>query len=197
MSGSKKKKSDVRIVFNNGETFVSGAVSAYYRYKRWILRINPKLILPGFRKDHRKIIYVDGKKFGKGEFRQGCIPFYPYLDDSQGIGFTVINWIRVHLGLLCRKSDRGYFYVKLGRQAYIIVRRYTEESNIFCKIYHKPTGDVLGSFIFDKDFLNVYPYWSVDNWVRSMFIVMGYVADAVIYSTVASQLNREIDVIVS
>lgn len=193
----KPDKYKVKIVFDSGETFVqSDYVSAYYRYRRWLVRVNPAVLLPGFRKDHRKKIYVNGKKYGFAEYRHGCIPMRPYLDDGQGLGFTIVNWIRVHLGLCCRRTDRGYFYIKLGPQEYVVLRRYTKERNILCQIYYKPTEEILGSFIFDKDFNNVYPHWSVDNWIHSMYVIIGYIADAVIYSTVAQQLNRKINVVI-
>lgn len=197
MPRTAKKRSETQIIFDRGETFVqSEAITAYYRYRRWVLKVNPKLLFPGFRKDHRKRIYVNGRKYGFAEFRQACIPLPQYLEDAPGIGFKFINWIRVHWGLCCRSTDRGYFYIKLGKQEYVVLRRYTKDRNIFCQIYYKPTGEMLGSFIFDKDFNNVYPHWSVDNWVRSMYVIIGYVADAVIYSTVAQQLNRRLNVVI-
>ena len=190
-------KAAAQIIFDSGDTFVtSDRMSAYFKYKKWLFQINPRLLPPGLRKDHRKKIYVNGRKYGYAEYRHGCIPMYPYLDDRRGLDIWLLNWIRVHLGLCCRRSDRDYFYIKLRHQEYVVLRRYTNERNTVCKIYVKTTGEMLGTFIFDSDFSNVYPHWSVENWVYSMYVIMGYVADAVIYSVVAQQLNRKINIIV-
>lgn len=197
MGSKSSRKVAAHIIFENGETFVeSDRLFANFKYVKWLFQINPRLVLPGLRRDHRKKIYVNGKKYGFAEYRHGCIPMYPYLDDRRGVDIWFINWIRVHLGLCCRPSDRDYFYIKLRRQEYIVLRRYTNERNTVCKIYEKASGEMLGTFIFDSDFKNVYPHWCVDNWVYSMYVIMGYVADAVIYSAVAQELNRKIKVIV-
>ena len=191
-------RKSVKIIFDQGETFVESAnLNAYYRYKRWFIHINPAFLLPGFRKDHRKKIYVNGKRYGFAEYNHGCIPLYPPLDDAPGLGFKIMNYIRIHFGLCCRRLDRGYFRVRLGTQEYVVLRRYTKERNVLCYVYYRPTNELLGSFIFDKDFNNVYPRWSVNDWVYSMYVIIGYVADAIIYASVAQQLNRRINVVIS
>lgn len=197
MAKSCKDRNAVRIISNNGEIFVqSPDMEVYYRYPRWMFKINQKLLMPGLRRDHRKIIYVNGRRYGYAEYREGAIPLTAYLDEVVYWSDNITNFIKVHFGLGCRRSRRGYFLIKLGRTEYIVLRRYTKERNIFCQIYCKSTEEFMGSFIIDSAFTKVYPQFAVNNWVRSMYTIIGYIADAAIYSTVASQLNKTLEVVV-
>ncbi len=194
----KKKKNTTRIISTGGEIFVeSPSINIYYRYPRWLFKLNQKLLLPGFRRDHRKYIFINGKKFGRAEYREGCIPLPGYIDEVRYWSDNITNYIKVHFGLGCRKSHRGYFWVKLGRQEYIVLRRYTKERNIYCQIYYKLTNAFMGSFIIDSTFTRVYPQFAVDHWVNSMYAIIGYVTDAMIYSSVAQQLNKTIDIVIN
>lgn len=195
MSSSRVKKA-VEIILDNGEIFVnSPSMSVFYRYRFWLFQINPRFLLPGLRKEHRKSIFVNGKKRGIAEYRQGCIPMFPFIFDNRNFGVKIVNWIRVHLGLLCRKTDRGYFYIRLDKTEYIVLRRFTSARNVLCEIFCKEDGFMMGSFIFDAAFEKVYPYFSVDDWVNSMYVIIGYIADAVVYSTVAHKLNKSLEIV--
>ena len=196
MAKRPRKKSDVYVILNSGEVFVQTPIAdIYYRYARWLVKINPVLLFPGFRRSHKKIIYVNGKKYGRGVYKEGCIPLKSYLDEELYLSDKLVNFIKIHFGFCCRKSYRGYFSVRLGRYEYIVLRRYTKECNIFCQVYYKPTEELMGTFIIDSSFSKIYPQFTVDNWFTSMYAIIGYIADAVVYSTVASQLNRTLDVI--
>lgn len=191
-----KKNNRPRIVSQHGEVFVNSAgISMYYRYRHWIIKVNPKLLLPCFRKDHRKKFYDNGHYVGYGEYRNTYIPMQLYRADGSNLAVVIFNFIREVLGMGCNEHERGYFLVKVKRYKYIILKRVTLEGNILCKVYHKTTGTMMGSFIYDKTFTRVYPSFSDSRAMRTLFIIMGYITDAVIYSTVASELNRTIEVV--
>lgn len=198
MPANRRKKSDIRVISDGGEVFVqSPSITAYYRYPKWLFKINQHVLLPGLRRNHRKIIFVNGKKYGTAEYREGCIPLTEYLGEEVWWSDKITRFVKVHFGLGCRKNHRGYFKVKLGHYEYIVLRRYTKENNIFCHIYYKPTEELMGTFIIDSTFTKVYPQFAVDHWVNSMYVIIGYITDAVLYSTVAMQLNKTIDVIIN
>lgn len=184
----------IKIICDRGEIFVQGAgLSVYYRYRRWFLKINPVLLFPGFRKEHRKIIYVNGKKRGYAELRMGCIPLPDYYIDGQGLSGALRNFVRMKLGLGCRASERGYYKIYTMNLDYIVLKRFTKEQNIHCQVYRRDTGEKIGTFLYDKDCTTIYPSLAEPRLVNTFIVIMGYVTDSVLYSTVASKLNSVIE----
>lgn len=198
MSRRRANDNTVKIISDRGETFVQGpSLSAYFRYKHWLIKVNPVLLFPGFRKDNQKKIYVNGVKYGYAEHRYSCIPLVPYLFEGKDLGTRIQNFMRQRLGVWCKRNEKGYYLVQLGRYKYIVLRRYTKERNMLCTVYYKRTGEQLGSFVFDREFTKIYPRFGSDNLYNTMYVIMGYMADVAIYDSVAHLLDRTIEVVYS
>lgn len=172
----------------------SPAVEASYHYKFWFLKVNPKLLLPGFRKEMHKIIIVNGTRFGYGEFRHGGIPLPPYHKVSSSLFVKFGNIVRENLGLFCKQGARGYYFVKLGRRKFIILKHKAENGLTVCKVYYSKEGISIGEFAFDKDFKKVYPYPFYSQLYRTLLVIIGYMFDVVSYENLSHMFNFRVEV---
>ena len=191
-----KRISGYSVILQNGNVIVEGPnVSVTFKLKFWLLRVNPKLIFPGFRKDYCKKIFINGKVKGNAAFIQSCAPISKCRLEGGSFGIKIKNWIRERLGLLCNESERGWFRFKLNGEEYVVLQRVTERGNTLCEIYSKENDVSLGSFIIDSSFENIYPYFSENGFFELMLIVAGYMIDYLVNSCLISQLNGSLRVI--
>lgn len=139
---------------------------------------------------------VDGKRKGYCEMRGGLIPMQRY--DLPGAGFlrAFQTVLRHGLGICCSKRERGYTFVKFGRFKYIVLRRLTQEGLLLCEVYEIGSEKSIGSFVFNRDLTEVYPRYAMDGAQLTLQIIIGYVADTLVYSMAASSLVKTIKVIV-
>lgn len=165
-------------------------VEALYLPSMWVFRINPKILLPGFRKDFQMSFQVNGVRWGKGEMRYGGIPLPPYHNDSGTISAVISNFIHERLGLFCAKGARGYYSVKVGRRKFIVIKRETDSGVIICRVYNKFKEEV-GQFAFDPSLKNVHPYPLVNNIYQTMIVIMGYMFYIILYERVSGDLNAK------
>lgn len=171
-------------------------VNAIYRYRRWLFRINPKLLFPAFRKDHRKFFIVNGKRRGWGEIRSGWIPLSRYELPGSGFRVSVWRFLRKRLGLGLRRYERGYIYIGIGPYRFIVIQHTSQEGLHICEVYDKKTEEQIGNFIFNQEFTEVYPHISYDGVENTLHVIIGYVADSMVYSRAAGLLQKTIKVIV-
>lgn len=192
----RKSKNDRIVECINGETFLQVPhLSAYFRYRKWLIQINPKYLFPGQRKEHRKIIYVHGKKYGYAEYRGGCIPLQQFNARAYGVKALFLNLIRRRLGVACSELDKGYYYIALKTKRYIVTRSVMKDGGIFCRVFFYPEGEAVGSFIIDKDFSKAYPTLGAYNIINTMYVIIAYVVDSLVYSRFAAALNHTVEII--
>lgn len=193
----RRSRKGVSIISEGGNILVeSPSMSARYRSPFWFVQVNPKLVFPCFRRDNKKIIYVNDKRVGKACYRYTCIPLESYIYDGNSLSDKLANLLRLKLGLCCDRHERGYFRVRLKQSNYIVLLRHTAENNIFCQIYCEKTSQLMGTFTFDKEMQNVYPKFGVDNWVNSMYVIIGYIAGVTVYDVVVKHLTRTINIVI-
>lgn len=179
----------------HGVTYVNCArVTAVYKYRWWFFRVNPRLVFPAFRREHRKLIIANGKKRGWGEIRGGLIPLSRYDLPGTGLSRSIQQFIRKFLGLGCKRHQKGYIYVAIGPYRYIVLQHTTKEGLHFCEVFDKRTEEQIGNFIFNQDFTEVYPHISNDNVAVTLQVIMGYVADSMVYSMAAGHLVKTINI---
>ena len=165
-------------------------VETLYLPAMWLFKINPKLLLPGFRKDFEMVFQVNGVRWGKGEMRFGGIPVPPYHDDSGTVSASIANFIHERLGLFCSKNGKGYYYVKVGRRKFIVIKHKTDSGITVCRVYNRYREEV-GQFAFDNDLKNVHPYPLVNNIYQTMIVIMGYMFYILLYERVSRDLNAK------
>lgn len=186
---------DVYVKLEYGHAYVQAFnLVAHYKPRFWFLQLNPRLVLPGLRKDQRKKLYVNNKRYGFAEQRHGCIPLPPYVKEGRQLRVRLYNFIRVRLGLLCKPFERDYYWISLKSQKYIVLKHVTEEGNVRCVVYHVASQSNVGSFVFDKEFMNIYPSLGVDSPINTLLVIMGYLSEENVYSSVAKTLNRTLKV---
>lgn len=191
---SSENANKIKIICNKGEIFVQGPrISVYYRYRWWFFRINPRILFPGLRRDHRKKIFVNGKNRGYAEFRGGRVPLPRYRRGQDLISNILDIFIHEKLGILCRQEECGYHLIHTMNTDYIVTERLTKEEHILCQVYIKETGEPIGSFVYNKDCNEIYPTLVAQRLVNTFTVIMGYVTETVLYSTMASKLNRTIE----
>lgn len=191
-----KGKRGIIIQMMNGEIFVNtSGFYVYYKYAFWFIKINPKLLFPGFQREHCKNIYVNERKVGYAEHRNGCVPLKDYDYTKGGMLNKPINFIRRKLGLLCKPHNRGYYLIKIKNNTYILLSRITPQNNVFCQLFDGPTGYLISNFTFDNTITRVYPHVISPDFLEVMFIVIGYVAEVTVYTSAVSNLDRKIEVI--
>lgn len=187
--------SKIRIICNRGDVYIEGrSVDVFFKYKFWLFQINPRLLLPGFRKSNVKNVYVNGRKLGHAETYFKCPPLPQYRTYKGGLSGKILDFFRLRLGLFCETGSEGYMQITLKRQRFIITRSYTSAGNLMCSAYFYKSGNRLATFTFDKDFTMVALRFGNVSWAEAILTMAGYVADSMIYASVAGSLNREIEV---
>ena len=169
-----------------------GNISAIYRYKWWFLKLNPRLMPPNFRREQQKLIVVNGKRRGYAEIRAGQIPLDEYRRRGLNLAGKVGQLLRDTLGFTCRQRERGYIYVKLARYSYIVLHHTTPGGLEICEVYELKSQNQIGTFIFNQDFTEVSPHSSSDGVFYTLCVIIGYVADTLVYSRVAGLLEQTI-----
>lgn len=189
-------KDKVQVKATGGEVFLKAPrLNAYFRYRRWLIQINPALLFPGLRREHRKIIYVHGKKWGYAEYRGGCVPLQAFNAKAYGLKGFVLNMIRRHWGFCCSQLDRGYYYIHLRTRKYVVTRAVMNDGSIFCRVYFYPEGEPVAAFTIDSDFKKAYPSLGEYNIINTLYVIIAYVADSLLYARFAGALNHTIDII--
>lgn len=179
----------------HGVTWVDfDAVKAIYKYRVWFLRVNPRLLLPNFRREHRKMIIINGKNRGYGEVRSGYIPLSRYKLPGKGLIRNIQQFIREKFGLLCKRYEKGYIYLKVVGFKFLVLQRVTEQGLTVCEVFDKLSEEQVGTFIFNKDFSEVNLLTNNDGYTKTLHVIIGYVADSMVYSIAASNLIKNIKV---
>lgn len=176
-----------------GSTWVATPyVEAIYKYRWWFFHINPKLVPPAWRKEYRKLIIVNGKRRGCAEHRGGLIPLARYDLPGSGVRHSLLTFFRRKFGWFCKSYERDYVYITIAGFKFIIIKQVTKSGNVLCEVYDKHTQGPVGSFVFNSDFTEVYVQNILDGYVSTLHIIIGYMADSMVYGLAAAQLNREI-----
>lgn len=191
----RRKASDMQVVCYRGETTVmSRYVDASYTFRPWLFMLNPKLLPPGLRKHHRKIIRVNGKRRGYAEYRDGWLPLQRYELNGSGAGVYIKKWIRRNLGFLLRPYEKGYVSIHLCGFRYAVTTAYTEGGFVHCEVYDIDRQYPIGRFDFAQDFSEVYVAANTDGVSNTLQVILGYVADMEVYNSVASDLDKTINI---
>lgn len=192
---AKKQGNAMQVVCYRGQTIVNSKyIDAEFVYRHWLLRVNPALLFPEFRKEHRKIIKVNGKKIGWAEIRGGCLPLKIYDLKGTGLRTIIRRWIRKHLGLMLRSFEKGYIAVGIGHFRYVVTKSYTEAGFVTCEVYDVVKQFPIGRFSFTSDFADVYAAVNCDGVFNTLQIILGYVADTIVYDSAALSLNKTINI---
>ena len=193
--GRGKSKAIATITTERGNIYVDGArFDAHFRYPVWLFKLNPKLILPGLRRDHRKIVYINGRRFGKADYRDGCIPLESYRLRENRMLDKFMNFIRETFGIGCSNRSRGYYNIKLRTNTFVVVVRRSSKEYIRCIVYIRDSGDYVGDFMFDNAIENVYPRLVRHDLERTFCVIIGYIMDSLVYTTVALHLDRKLEI---
>jgi len=170
-------------------------IDAYFRYRRYIIKINPSLLFPAWRKEHRKVIIVNGKKCGWAETRYGLIPLNTYKRHVRAPFKWIKHILREHLGLCCSQYEKGYIAVGIGHFRYAVLQSRTTSGYIACDVYDIAEQEPIGRFYFNQEISEVYLIANRSGVSNTLQVISGYVADSVVYSQAAIALNRTIKVI--
>ena len=193
--GRRRGKAIAVITTERGNIYVDGPrFDAHFRYPIWLCRLNPKLILPGLRRDHRKIVYINGRRFGRADYREGCIPLETYRLKETRLLDKFMNLLRETFGLCCSSKSRGYYNIKLKTNTFIVVVRRPSKDYIRCIVYIRDSGEYVGDFFFDAGIENVYPRLVRHDLERTFCVVIGYIMDSLVYTTVALHLDRKLEI---
>lgn len=188
-------KQEPRILCDGGVTYVDcPRIDVLYKYRWWWVRLNPRLLFPAFRRDHRKLIVINGKKRGTAEIRSGLIPLSRFELPGSGLGVALQRFVRKYLGLGLKRYERGYIYITIGKYRYVVVQHTSKEGLHICEVYDKRTEQQVGNFMFSQDFTEVYPHTVYEGAANVLFVIMGYVADSMVYSRAAGLLQKIIKV---
>lgn len=184
------------IYCDRGVTWVEDQyIQAIYKYRWWFWKINPRLLPPAWRKEHRKLIIVDGKRRGYGEIRGGLIPLSKYNLPGQGVIHGIHTFVRRHLGFWCKRYEKGYTYITIGTFKFVIEQRTTERGLLVCEVTEIPSGRGVGGFSFSPDFNTVTLQYGPKDYELTLHVIMGYIADSCIYNLAATALTREIKIV--
>lgn len=185
----------MQVVCYRGHTTVTSKhLDAEFVYRRWLFRVNPAFLFPAFRKEHRKIIKVNGKKIGWAEIRGGWTPLKIYDLKSYGLRTSICRWIRKHLGLMLRPFEKGYIAIGIGHFRYVVTKSVTEAGFITCEVYDVMKQLSIGWFSFTQDFSDVYVVTNCDGVFNTLQVILGYVADTLVYDSAALSLNKIINI---
>ena len=191
----RRVKKTPAITCSGGVTQVEGyGLSILYRYRWWWFKVNPRLLFPSLRKEHRKLIVVNGKCRGWGEIRESRIPLSRYKRKFSGIRGFFLNFFRDRLGLCLKWYERGYIYIAVGDYRYVVIQRTTADGLYVCEVFDKRTEAPIGTVIFNVEFTEVFVHTTIDGVSRTLQVIAGYVADTLIYSRAAAQLSRTIKI---
>ena len=184
------------IYCDHGTTWVENSyLQAIYKYRWWFWRINPRLLPPAWRREHRKIIIVNGRRLGYGEIREGLRPISKYNLPGKGFGHAIKTFFRKCFGFGCKRYEKGYTYIKVGKFKFVIEQRTTEKGLLICEVTEIPSGEGVGGFAFSSDFSTVTLQYGPAGYELTLQIIMGYIADSCIYNLAATALTREIKII--
>lgn len=193
ISHKKKVVDSISCVRGTTSLFYSGIV-VEYRPKAWLLRLNPKFVLPGCRKEHRKNIYINGRKRGYAESRQGYIPLPFKKRPVTGLGPKLGNIFRSLTGLGCRLHEKGYFRFILGPYKYTVIRRISENGLLISEVYETGTNNLIGYIIFNQELSEVHTRTGMEGVNATLCVIAGYIADIAVYTRAAAQLNQTIKI---
>lgn len=180
-----------------GKTFLDlNGIAITYKYRPWLVKLNPRFVFPALRREHRKAILVNGKRKGYCEMREGLIPMRRYALPGRGTIRFIKTALRLGLGICCSRRERGYAFVKLGRYQYFVIRNVTKEGLLWCEVYELGTEKSIGSFVFNREFTEVYPRPATTGVSLTLQMIIGYIADTLVYTLAASSLIKDIQIIV-
>lgn len=192
-----KAKPQNQVLCVAGLTYVDCAgMQALYKYRKWVLKINPALLFPAHRKEHRKLIIINGKRYGWAEIRSGMIPLPQFKLPAKNVLEAIRNFIRHRMGYLLKSYEKGYIYVAVKRGRYIVLKRKTPAGFTMCEVFRQHDGARLGHFVFSEDFTEVYPYPASVRLNALFCVIIGYVADTMVYNKAVEVLNKTIKIVV-
>lgn len=193
--GRRRSKPDAVITSERGNIYVDGSTyDVEFRYPFWLFKINQGVLLPGFRRDHCKVIYLNGKRYGRADYREGAIPLKEYRVPEEYWSDHVTNVMREFTGLGCSRSARGYYNIRLKSRTYVAVVRRTSDGYLRCIVHCRDNGRYIGDFLFDANVEKVYPRLSARGLERTFSIIIGYIMDCLVYTTVSIKLERKLEI---
>lgn len=193
---ARKKWKQPAITLYQGETTVETEhVSVFLRYRRWLLKLNPVLLPPAWRREHRKIIISNGKKVGWAETRFGLIPIRSRVSRPRRPFRKLKSFVRKWLGIGCLSYERGYVLVGIGQFRYAVLQSTTPSGYTLCEVYDIQEQEPIGRFYFNQELTEVYLVANVGGVANTLQVISGYIADALVYSKAAVTLNRTIKLV--
>lgn len=194
--GKTRVKNINSILCSRGVTYLNcGTFSVVYKYRPWILQLNPVLIPLPLRKGHRRLIIVDGKKRGWCEMRFGMIPLERYILGGKGISRSILRFVRKYIGIGLQTWEKGYIFAGIGRYRYVITKRISDGGLCICEVFDKHTNHRIGDIVFNKEFSEAYIRTSLNGVIKTLCTLAGYVADSLLYGRAASALESVIKII--
>lgn len=192
---SRQRKTSVTIEMRGNRTHVIGpGLDATFRYKWWLLHVNPRLLPPGFRFSNQRVIYVNGKRYGHAKYRDACPPIPERTVKGKWIGVILLNFIRTQLGWKVEKHHRGYYKLKLGKYTYIVTQHVSKQKFVYCRVFLMPSGEDVGALTFEKDLSKVYTSLGQYNIINTLYVISGYIADSILFSLLGNEFYRTIEV---
>lgn len=176
-------------------TFIDGGTwDAHIKPRPWIVTINPRLKPVGLRRDNKRAIYVNGRKFGKCFHCYG-VPDMPTLFNGyEGISGFLAKMLVLVFGWRVPKISRGFYEIKLKNQTYIVRLRIADMGAVICHLYYKKTGEELGIFMFtpnmDKVIVN-FPHY---KFTSACVIMIGCVMECLANVVFSSKMNIILDI---
>lgn len=193
---ARKRWKQPAITLYQGETTVETEhVSVFLRYRRWILKLNPALLPPAWRKEHRKLIVSGGKKVGWAETRYGLIPIKSCVSRPRRPFRKLKSFARKWLGIGCASYERGYILVGIGRFRYAVLQSTTTSGYTSCEVYDIQEQEPIGRFYFNPELTEVYLVANIAGVANTLQVISGYIADDLVYARAATTLNRTIKLV--
>lgn len=188
--------SDTFITCSSKGTVLRTPYSVFtYRRRGWILEVNPKLLIPCFRRYYRTKIYKDGKRIGSGEFRYGCPPLRQFYRESTSPRAIMINVLRRVFGAQCPADLKCYYCVKVGQLQFIVTVRYSEDGNIVCEIYSRLTSKTVGRVYYSLDYTKAHAVVYFENGSVTYNAILGYITEHVVFSAKLKNIQARVEVI--
>ena len=177
----------VSIVLRKGKTYVYGpGVDVVLKDSIWMIRVNPKLLPPGFRRTDRKKLFVGRKCIGWAYQAYTGIPIDEYRRKCEYLSDVWANYICERTGIGCRERKRGYFAVCIKNTIFIVVVGKTEQGNYDCLVYTKHNSDYIGNFIISPTFETIQNRLGDMRYARKFYTVIGYVSGCLLTSAVSN-----------
>ena len=161
-------------------TVVTDKATYDYRSKFWVVKVNPRLLMPYFRKVDPASIYINGRKRGWGEYRVGLPPIRECTYWAKGPAKRLQLLLQSWFAYGCPPGRGSYYRVKVGKVVFVVCPRYSERKELFCDVYDLYKQEKVGQIIFGANFEYAWPRVLVDGVHNSLLAIMGYLVRTVV-----------------